>query len=401
MNCLKLFVFAGATVSENESFSTLNSMLNEVTGSGGNDEEDHPREEEEDQPVDNTPSASATVVVASPSPVPTLPPASFLNCLLNNNNNSGKTAPQQLEPPRAVLEPQLEPQLPAKELPSQQQQLITDDPPPLPVKLRCHSKVAAAAASDPAVAAAVAPAAVAAASTVTSHLQLTPYNNMCPLPYKRSANSSPKKVASFATTSAATTTSAAQQQKKSSTVSLVASVEADPEMEAGAAGELLVRRNSIHGAVPFVDVNDPGTRARMEQYKQERRSALRAKYKAEDYRKSPSPEETAAMAMLPPPTPRKRTVSVATPPTPAPRPSRTSCPPAMVPSSPAQEAAPSSGHVEDDVNVKERAALFRSMTESSIPSHIAATAATARKTSDKAHHHSKIKDMAALFEQRT
>jgi hypothetical protein len=45
----------------------------------------------------------------------------------------------------------------------------------------------------------------------------------------------------------------------------------------------LQRRNSIHN-VPFVDVNDPDTRSRMEKYKEERRSTLRAKYKVEDYR---------------------------------------------------------------------------------------------------------------------
>merc|ERR1719471_1495417 len=44
----------------------------------------------------------------------------------------------------------------------------------------------------------------------------------------------------------------------------------------------LQRRNSIHN-VPYVDVNDPDTRTRMERYKEERRSMLRAKYKAEDY----------------------------------------------------------------------------------------------------------------------
>jgi hypothetical protein len=44
----------------------------------------------------------------------------------------------------------------------------------------------------------------------------------------------------------------------------------------------LQRRNSIHN-VPYVDVNDPGTRERMERYKEERRSMLRAKYKMEDY----------------------------------------------------------------------------------------------------------------------
>lgn len=44
----------------------------------------------------------------------------------------------------------------------------------------------------------------------------------------------------------------------------------------------LQRRNSIHN-VPYVDVNDPNTRQRMERYKEERRSLLRAKYKVEDY----------------------------------------------------------------------------------------------------------------------
>ena len=44
----------------------------------------------------------------------------------------------------------------------------------------------------------------------------------------------------------------------------------------------LQRRNSIHN-VPFVDVSDPSTRERMERYKEERRSMLRAKYKVEDY----------------------------------------------------------------------------------------------------------------------
>ena len=45
----------------------------------------------------------------------------------------------------------------------------------------------------------------------------------------------------------------------------------------------LQRRNSIHN-VPYVNVNDPDTRDRMERYKEERRSTLRAKYKIENYR---------------------------------------------------------------------------------------------------------------------
>ena len=51
----------------------------------------------------------------------------------------------------------------------------------------------------------------------------------------------------------------------------------------------LQRRNSIHN-VPYVDVSDPQTRERMERYKEERRSMLRAKYKAEDYMTSPASE---------------------------------------------------------------------------------------------------------------
>ena len=61
---------------------------------------------------------------------------------------------------------------------------------------------------------------------------------------------------------------------KSSTLSLH-TVAASPEEEEEPP---LQRRNSIHN-VPFVDVNDPETRTRMERYKEERRSMLRAKYK--------------------------------------------------------------------------------------------------------------------------
>merc|ERR1712012_448871 len=67
---------------------------------------------------------------------------------------------------------------------------------------------------------------------------------------------------------------------KSSTLSLhTMTIEHDDEEEGS---PMLQRRNSIHN-VPFVDVNDPETRTRMERYKEERRSTLRAKYKAEDY----------------------------------------------------------------------------------------------------------------------
>merc|ERR1719361_2305630 len=73
-------------------------------------------------------------------------------------------------------------------------------------------------------------------------------------------------------------TGVTKNRSKSSTLSLHAVAAAREQEEE----PLLQRRNSIHN-VPFVDVNDPDTRTRMERYKEERRSMLRAKYKAEDY----------------------------------------------------------------------------------------------------------------------
>merc|ERR1719225_1189391 len=72
--------------------------------------------------------------------------------------------------------------------------------------------------------------------------------------------------------------SGAKNRSKSSTLSLHAVAAAREREEE----PTLQRRNSIHN-VPFVDVHDPDTRTRMERYKEERRSMLRAKYKAEDY----------------------------------------------------------------------------------------------------------------------
>ena len=74
-------------------------------------------------------------------------------------------------------------------------------------------------------------------------------------------------------------TGVTKNRSKSSTLSLHAVA---PAREQEEEPPLLQRRNSIHN-VPFVDVNDPDTRTRMERYKEERRSMLRAKYKAEDY----------------------------------------------------------------------------------------------------------------------
>jgi len=80
--------------------------------------------------------------------------------------------------------------------------------------------------------------------------------------------------------------------KKLSTFSLHSAGENDIT-GIGAIEELpLQRRNSIHN-VPYVDVNDPATRERMERYKEERRSMLRAKYRVEDYREKPPVSPTS------------------------------------------------------------------------------------------------------------
>ena len=80
--------------------------------------------------------------------------------------------------------------------------------------------------------------------------------------------------------------------KKLSTFSLHSAGEGDISI-VGVSEELpLQRRNSIHN-VPYVDVNDPATRERMERYKEERRSMLRAKYRVEDYREKPPVSPTA------------------------------------------------------------------------------------------------------------
>merc|ERR1712051_748788 len=134
----------------------------------------------------------------------------------------------------------------------------------------------------------------------------------------------------------------------------------------------LQRRNSIHN-VPYVDVSDPQTRERMERYKEERRSMLRAKYKAEDYMTSPASEAIGNKYR------RKSTESqqsnkieqtsetCSPPPPPIPQ-NEPPCEPPESPvilrkdlqgglpkmSSPLRE----DGLIDEDVNVKERAAIF-------------------------------------------
>jgi len=84
--------------------------------------------------------------------------------------------------------------------------------------------------------------------------------------------------------------------KKHSTFSLQSSEDMSGSEPISAPDDgLLQRRNSIHN-VPYVDVNDPATRERMERYKEERRSMLRLKFRVEDYReKAPAGNRTILM----------------------------------------------------------------------------------------------------------
>ena len=252
-----------------------------------------------------------------------------------------------------------------------------------------------------------------------------------------------------------TNSPAGKNRSKSSTLSLhtvAASASAGQEDQE----PQLQRRNSIHN-VPFVDVNDPETRTRMERYKEERRSMLRAKYRAEDYLSSSftrkkklssnssqdsteSCEAVAAPAVSPPPDCATDSAAAAAPAQkPAPTPHNTlsqvhtsrklvnlNPPGNIVLFSAAPEAEPvedqcnlsvnvartaeydlpninhSTFNTEDTVNVKERANKFGPcrIVESQVRTVTPDKSISSSKFSIKQTSPSKIKNMAALFEQK-
>jgi len=114
--------------------------------------------------------------------------------------------------------------------------------------------------------------------------------------------------------------------------------------------------------VPYVDVSDPQTRQRMERYKEERRSMLRAKYKVEDYmtsaseasnkyrRKSTESKEQQLPTATEQPPHHEITSVSGGPPEVILR--KDTC--GLKLSSPVRE----DGLIDEDVNVKERAAIF-------------------------------------------
>ena len=185
--------------------------------------------------------------------------------------------------------------------------------------------------------------------TAPNHL---PFNLCGPLPYSKKLKTNGKTQFAMA--------------KKLSTFSLAASVEKDRQNRAPEIHQSAIqRRNSIHN-VPYVDVNDPQTRARMERYKEERRNMLREKYKVEDYfvEKFPDadvPKSQPGAVLLKKMSvggeTDKRPQSLSGPCRKARATARVSCPP-VTPGTPSDI-----GLVEDDVNVKERAAIFDSKAE--------------------------------------
>jgi len=186
----------------------------------------------------------------------------------------------------------------------------------------------------------------------------------------------------------------------------------------------LTRRNSIH-SIPFVDVNDPDTRIRMERYKNERRSTLRAKYKEEDYLSydfrekqlvsvSPRPrpeysdttldkfdlvtpglskQTTADPISAVTPVLGKQTIEHNTDNVPMltkPRPDDFEC----------AKLNYDSKHPEDDVNVKERAIIFGPIKSAESMKVVNIIPKSVQNTVNNMCSPSKIKNMAALFEKQ-
>ena len=146
-------------------------------------------------------------------------------------------------------------------------------------------------------------------------------------------------------------------------------------------------------SVANIDISDPRTRLRIERYKEERRSFLREKYKSESFRAdckddavivrlkqkagSPTrPEETTWKTVDPPPPPSLQ--------------------------------LPEAGLIEDDVNVKERAAQWLHAVPKSASAPAASVSRTVKNSikegspSDKvATPPKRIRDMAAMFEKES
>lgn len=254
--------------------------------------------------------------------------------------------------------------------------------------------------------------------------------------------------------------SSSNNSKKLSTFSLHATSELVSEEAMVPEDVPLQRRNSIHN-VPYVDVNDPNTRERMERYKEERRSLLRAKYKVEDYmtstseannkyrrkstesnsndHESSSSTTTTTVVQLRKESPTSATINENTKNDEPPPPSTginkndsTSANSVSGNTNPNNPNSRETGLIDEDVNVKERAAIFGITTSKNTNNtkknnrskswNMSTTTTTATNNinnknneinkrpiseSHATNHRklspgspSKIRDMAALFEQK-
>ena len=136
----------------------------------------------------------------------------------------------------------------------------------------------------------------------------------------------------------------------------------------------VIRQKSLNVGI---DMSDPRTRLRIERYKEERRSFLREKYKSESFRSDGKSDDDILVRL------KQKAVSP------------TRCVVAAQPTPPSVQQ-PQPGHVDEEVNVKERAAhwLHSSPTRSS-----AATVAGLPVASASAAK--RIRDMAAMFEKES
>lgn len=160
------------------------------------------------------------------------------------------------------------------------------------------------------------------------------------------------------------------------------------DMELDAAKEQ-ARQNKTLG----IDMSDPRTRLRIERYKEERRSFLREKYKSESFRSDG--KDDAVLVRL------KQKAGSPTHQQQQQQESGGESPPPPPPSL----QTPEPGLIDEDVNVKERAAQWAQSIPATSPIKTAAAPLTTHRSCSEAvsiaPQHKRIRDMAALFEKES
>lgn len=147
-----------------------------------------------------------------------------------------------------------------------------------------------------------------------------------------------------------------------------------------------------------IDMSDPRTRLRIERYKEERRSFLREKYKSESFRSDSKEDAVIVRLKQKAGSPTHQSAETFGS-------DETSSPPPPV--APPSLQTPEPGLIDEDVNVKERAAQWAQTLPSLAATSPIKTAPlpTHRSCSEAVtiapQHHKRIRDMAALFEKET